>query len=136
MKKIFALIVMGILLITSKTKAQTATLLPIAVGDTLTNTDTLSKVLKFTAGYEGVIIQPVVTKLSGTVAGTAYLYQSTNGTNYGSAIDSLVLANVSTAQSAQWFINAPVNVYYKIEFISSGTQSYLPRFYFIARKHD
>lgn len=89
-------------------KAQT----PVALSQTTSNptgailntsVDTLSITLN---GYYKVIgIQPVVTKATGTMAGTAILYGSINGTNYVAVGDTLTLTNVTT-NTAVWSIES------------------------------
>ena len=118
--------------------AQVPQLQPVRAGDTLTNTDTLTKEFYFTDGYSGVIITPVVTKLSGTPAGTVYFYVSPNGVDYPTTpTDSLVLANVATRQfpANGWRLTAPVAYRCKAVFITAGTQSYKTQFYILTRKY-
>lgn len=55
MKKIISiLLVSSMLFISADTTAQTATTMPLAAGDTVTNTGTANKVVKLTAGYAGI----------------------------------------------------------------------------------
>jgi len=134
MKKILSLLLVIGFAITSAT-AQRASTIPVAAGDTTVNTDTASKVLSITAGYSGVIIQPIVSKVSGTVAGKVYLYQSLDGVNYTAATDSITLSNQAT-NTGLWIKSAPNPVYYKISAITSGTQSSILGVKYVARKHD
>jgi hypothetical protein len=55
--------------------------------DSVTNTEATSVALKVTGNYTCASIQYVATKISGTVAGTAVLQVSNDGTNY-TTIDS------------------------------------------------
>lgn len=137
MKRLFFFFVMLISLssITSQSQAQRASLFPLVSADSLTNADTLSKVITMTAGYSGVAIQPVITKVSGTAAGTVVLLESLDGTNYKSTGDTLTLTNVTT-QSTIWKKTSPVPVYYKVYAISSGTVVEIMRVYYVLRKHD
>jgi hypothetical protein len=128
------LLIAGLLSFTNS-NAQTASVFPLVSADSLTNTDTVTKIIPLTAGYEGIIINPVVTKVSGTAAGTVVLYQSLNGTNYTSTGDTLTLTNTAT-QQAFWSKTAPVPVYYKAIGLSSGTVVEILRVYYVARKHD
>lgn len=134
MKKI--LILMFVIIgIAYQSQAQKASVFPLVSADSLTNADTVSKVITLTAGYSGIIIQPIVSKVSGTSAGTVVLYESLDGTNYKSTGDTLSLTNVA-AQSALWHKTSPVPVYYKVTGISSGTVVEILRVYYVARKHD
>lgn len=133
MKKLFLLCVLVIGL-QAFTNAQSATLMPLQAGDTLTNTDTLYKVIKATAGYSALGIQPVVTKISGTVAGNVILQSSLDGVNYVNT-DTLALTDAATNTKLFSKVTTPF-VYYRLRFITSGTQSYVPRIYYVLRKHD
>jgi hypothetical protein len=69
------------------TKAQVAPygkayVFPTIAGDTLTNVDTVAKVIPATAGYSVLGIQVNANVLSGSLAGKAYIYQSLDGYNY------------------------------------------------------
>lgn len=137
MKKYLLLAAFSLSLIVS-TRAQLPELQQTRAGDTLVNTDTLTREFTFSDGYSGVIITPVVTKLSGTVAGTAYFYISPNGVDYPTApADSLVLANSAGRQfpATGWRLSAPVEYKVKCVFITAGTQSYKTQFYILARKY-
>lgn len=115
--------------------AQRASVFPLISADSLTNADTVTKILPATAGYAGVIINPVVTKVSGTGAGSVVLYQSLDGTNYSSTGDTLSLTDVA-AQQAFWVKTSPLPVYYKVVGISSGTVVEILRVYYVFRRHD
>lgn len=134
MKKLLFLFALVVSLTISAT-AQRATLMPLVTGDTMANTGTVTKVMTFTAGYDGIVIQPVLTKLSGTVAGTVVLYESLDGTNYKSTGDTLTLANATT-NTVVWKKASPVPVYYKTITSGATTVSAVMRTYYVARKHD
>lgn len=72
--------------------------------------------------YSIVGIQPVITKVSGTVAGTAILYGSINGTNYVATGDTLTATNVTT-NTAIWTKVNPAYHNYRVVFTGSGTMS-------------
>jgi hypothetical protein len=134
MKKIMFLFALVVSLTISAT-AQRATLMPFVAADTLTNTGTVTKTIIFTGGYEGVAIQPVLTKLSGAVAGTIVLYESLDGTNYKSTGDTLTLANATT-NTVIWKKTSPIPVYYRTITSGATTVSAVMRTYYVARKHD
>jgi len=115
--------------------AQRALTFPVVSADTLSNTDTTSKVLQITAGYSGIAIQPVITRLSGTAAGKVYLFESLDGVNYGLATDSITLSNQVT-NTVIWKKAAPNPVFYRIQATSSGTVSQAVRIHYVLRKHD
>jgi hypothetical protein len=135
MKKIMflALLVMVYALSTS---AQTATTFPLTSADSLTNTDTVSKVISVTAGYSGIAIQPVVTKVSGTAGGNVVLYESVNGTDYLPTGDTLAVTNTAGAQSVIWKKTAPLPVKYKATLITSGTVVEILRVSYVLRKYQ
>lgn len=134
MKKIlFLLLVIGAAL---SGKAQSSVTFPLVSADSLTNADTVNKVINVTAGYSGIAIQPVVTKVSGTAGGNVILYESVDGTNYKSTGDTLAVANSAGAQSVIWKKTTPLPVKYKVNLITSGTVVEILRVSYVLRKHD
>ena len=133
MKRLYSLLVPLVCLAFS-VSAQRATLMPLVAGDTLTNADTLYKVITVTAGYSALSIQPVVTKISGTVAGNVILQGSLNGVNYVNT-DTLALTDATVNTKIFTKVTTPL-VFYRLQFITAGTQSYVPRIYYVPRKHD
>lgn len=134
MKRILGLLLVMGLLICESSSAQRATVFPLVGADSLTNADTVTKIITATAGYDGIVIQPVVTKVSGTAAGTVILSQSLDGVNYVPT-DTLTLTNTAT-QTTIWSKKSPVPVYYKVVGTSSGTVVEILRVYYVLRKHD
>lgn len=85
---------------------------------TNTGTDTMTALIP---GYSAATgIQLVVTKTSGTVAGTARLYGSIDGTNYVATGDTLTLADAAV-NTVIWTKSVPVYVNYRIRTTGSGT---------------
>lgn len=115
--------------------AQRATLMPLVAGDTIANTGTVTKIITLTAGYGGCAIQTVLTKLSGTGAGTVGVYGSLDGTNYVQIGSNSTITNVTT-QSFTFYVAEPVPVYVKVLATGSGTESVVMRTYYVPRKHD
>ena len=76
-----------------------------------------------TGSYTNVAFQVVATKISGTVAGTAILQASLDGTNYHSVgVDTLTLTNVAT--NAHLWSAAPNKYkYWRVKVTGSGTMS-------------
>jgi hypothetical protein len=114
--------------------AQAYTELPFTSADTLTNADTIVKNITLSSSAsDGIILQPVITRLSGTAAGKIVLLQSVNGTDF-IRTDSVTLSNLVT-NTAFITKTSPLSLYYRIEFISSGTTALIPRLYYIQRKN-
>ena len=143
MKKILVMMVLSLgLLFSIETKAQNATLLPLVAGDTLsqsTSSDTVTKVIRVTAGYSALGIQVVQTKLSGTGSGKVYLYGSLDGTNYNLTDSSAAFTDITTNVAYFTKTTTPYT-YYKIQArpmgAATGTQSAIVRVYYVLRKHD
>lgn len=111
--------------------AQTATLM--SATDTVTNAGSETATLKVVAPYKVVSIQAVVTKLSGTVAGTVILQASNDGVNYISVgSDTLSNANVTT-NTHFWTVEPSKYLYYRLKATGSGTMSAILKGYFIGR---
>lgn len=142
MKKLLILlsVVVGI---ASTTMAQRATLAPLVAGDTISTSssrDTVTKVITATAGYSALGIQVVTTKVSGTVAGKAYLYGSLDGTNYTLTDSSAAFAD-QTTNTAYFTKTTTPYVYYRVRVQeanggATSTQSNIVRVYYVLRKHD
>jgi environmental stress-induced protein Ves len=91
----------------------------------LTNADTSTHQLDLAGqinNFEVITVQVIGTKTSGTVAGTAVLTGSLDGTNYFAVgADTLTLANVAT-NSKVWQVDKSRYRYYRVKVITSGTQ--------------
>jgi len=139
MKKFLTLCFMsvGMLIASHSVNAQNAVLFPLIAGDTLTNADTLYKTISVTAGYSTLGVQVNVTKLSGTVAGNVVLIGSLDGVNYQPVLgDTVALANTTGVQVLKFRRPSPENTFYRLLFISSGSQSYVPRVYYSLKKYN
>lgn len=128
MKKLFV----SVLLLTAMSGFGQTSQIEFTAGDTLTNADTIVKDITISNSTEALLLQPVVTRVSGTAAGKVVVLQSVNGVNY-IRTDSVTLSNVVTNTA---FISkvSPVATYYRIEFISSGTTALIPRLWYYQRK--
>jgi hypothetical protein len=125
MKKILGFMVMLVLTlsITASVKAQSAILFPLIAGDsinTIATKDTVFKVIPATAGYSAIGIQVVTTKISGTVAGKAYLYGSLDGVNYVVSDSSAAFVDQTTNVAQFTKSNAPFT-YYQVQVRESGS---------------
>ncbi len=108
--------------------------LPLAATDSMeVGQLTVTKYITLTAGYSTVSIQPIVTEHSGTTAGKVKLYGSIDATNYV-LVDSLVLADVTTAQTKIWTITPNKYAKLKIEGVGTGTMNAVLRVWYLARK--
>lgn len=114
--------------------AQQATVIALAAGDTVNNTGTAEKVIKVTGGYQGIAVQAVVTKLSGTGAGTVQLFGSLDGTNYKQIGSDYTVTNVTT-QSQIFYVAGPLPVYVRVLETGSGTMSAVLTVKYVLRKH-
>jgi hypothetical protein len=143
MKKIFYIMTFGLMLFASThINGQSATLMPLVAADTVDATsglDTVSKVIKSTAGYSAMGIQVVGTKISGTVSCKAYLYGSLDGTNYILTDSSAAFADQTTNTTYFAKVTAPFT-HYKVQVrpatAVATTQKVRVRVYYILRKHD
>jgi hypothetical protein len=115
--------------------AQRASVMPIAAGDTINNTGTVTKQLPtITGGYSGVMIQMNLSKISGTGAGTVQLQASLDNTNWVNSGSAFTITNVST-QAAQFTVTSPVPVYLRLLCTGSGTESVATVTYYVYRKY-
>lgn len=129
MKKLLLVLVV---LFSISASAQTTQVVPSVGSDTLTNADTLTKSITVSTTANGIILQPVVTRVSGTAAGRVVLLQSVDGTNF-IRTDSIAFTNVVT-NTAFITKSQPLAPYYQVQFISSGTTVLWPRLWYFTRK--
>lgn len=116
----------------TKSSAQVVTMT--GSGDTVTNAETEYILYKAQTNYM-VGIQLQVTKLSGTVAGTATIEASIDGTNYVTIpdADTLTLTNVSS-QGLLWNFSPSPYVYYRLKITGSGTMAARVYGYMVSKK--
>jgi len=106
----------------SATQAQKAVTMPLAAGDTIVNTGTAGKVLELTSGPNGVALQVVLTKISGTGAGTIQMHGSNDGVNYTNIGSAYTITN-TFPQGPTFFITSPIPRFLKVLSTGSGTES-------------
>ena len=131
MKKLFLFLLVISIGLASEAQFGRAAAFQLSAGDTLTNTDTISKVITATAGYNAMGVQVLVNKLSGTLTGKAIIYQSLDGTNYQQTDSVTTFSTIPswtgltpTYTNSAYFQKVTVpGVYYKVSIISSGTVS-------------
>lgn len=129
MKKLFSTIVL--LLVINLGYSQSISL-PFVGVDSLINTDTAVKDITLSSSLNGVIFQPVITRVSGTAAGKIFFAQSINGTDYITT-DSVILSDAVT-NTALISKVTPVATNWRITFISSGTTALWPQLWYLPRK--
>jgi hypothetical protein len=122
MKKYLLILVCSLIGLSAFAQKGTAVKLPLAVGDTLTDAGTVTKYINVTGGYNGVAIQVVLTKLSGTGAGTVQLQSSLDGVNYVNLGSAYTITNTAT-QSQVFYVTSPVANKIKVLCTGSGTES-------------
>ena len=131
---IFALLVSVVL--SSTAQFTVGVKMPQTTSDSIkTGALTVTKYLTLQGGYESVSIATVVTKVSGTVAGTVYIAGTVDGTNYTAALDSLTLSNVTTNHKIFMVTGNPYWKY-KIWGVGSGTMNGVLTVWYLARKHN
>ena len=95
---------------------------------TLTNAATVTATLQTNVVCENITLQAVVTKSTGTVAGTVTVAGSVDGSNYVTFGDSLYLTDVTT-NTHNWALTNNNYLYYKMSFVGAGTQVAVPTGY-------
>lgn len=78
-----------------------------------------------------VVVQAVVTEISGTTAGTITLMGTIDGTNYAALTDSTTVpaittkspADVTTAQTFMWRVTGSPCTKYRVSYTGAGTMS-------------
>jgi hypothetical protein len=125
-----------VVVITISANAQRAITLPLAAGDTAVNAGTSVKVLPvITTGFAGAAIEVVLTRNSGTGAGSLVIQGSNDGTNYTTIGSTYTITN-SASQSTLFYITEPLPMYLR-SYISGGTtMSVTQTIKYVYRKHD
>ncbi len=114
-------------------------------GDTVLNTGTKACSLRVARGYRQITVAALLTKISGTVAGTVTLQSSIDGTNFFT-LDSCAIqtdgninspatytaTNVASQQKV-WIINYNPYLWYKLSWTGVGTMSATLKGYLLPR---
>jgi PBP1b-binding outer membrane lipoprotein LpoB len=101
--------------------------------DTLTNADTVVANLSLSSSLDGIILQPMVNRISGTAAGKIVLLQSLNGVDYVRT-DSVTLSNV--VKNATFITKTgAVAPFFRVEFVSSGTTVLFPQLVYFTKRN-
>jgi len=110
-----------------------------STSDTIVNTATGYVGLTVQNYYDKVGIQTVITKISGTVAGTVTLQGSNDGTNYVTVSSSYsdaqthTATNVATSTKLFTITGSPYK-YYRLSYTGSGTMSATIKGYVVVNK--
>lgn len=111
--------------------AQTVSLMPKSA-ITMTNSTAVTATVQTSLAYENISIQAVVTKSTGTVAGTISVSASVDGTNYVSLTTS-TLALTDVATNSVIFPYTKNNYqYWRVTFAGTGTMVATPNAYILA----
>lgn len=116
---------MALAFLSTPSFAQSPITMALAAGDTCVNTATITRIIggaKFTGAYKGIAVQVVISKISGTGAGTLTLQGSLDGTNYVAIGSAYTITNVAT-QSITFYVAAPIPAYVRVSTTGSGTES-------------
>ncbi len=124
MKKLFS--IFAILLAFSLSSQTILTMAKSAT--TMTNSTATTATVNTQAVAENISLQSVVTKSTGTIAGTVTASGSIDGTNYITFGDSAYLTDVTT-NSHIWPITNNNYTYYKLTFLGAGTMVATPTGY-------
>ena len=93
--------------------------------DTITNTATVTMTSSAVKGSPiGTTVGVVFTKLTGTVAGTATLKGSLNGTDWFTASSTTYTVTDLATQSKSWELTGSPYLYFRVETVGSGTSTY------------
>ena len=99
----------------------------------IVNAGTVNATKTVSRSYTTLTVQAVVTKVSGTVGGSAILQGSLDGTNYKSiGADTLTLANVTT-NSHIWYLAPSKHYYYRVVYTGTGTMNATPVTYILGK---
>lgn len=103
--------------------------------DTITNTGVVTMSSKIVVGNPSVTtVLATYTKLTGTVAGTAKLLGSINGTDWTSASSTSYTVTDVASQSTSWTLTGSPFLYYRVETTGSGTSTYTVKGQVFTRK--
>jgi len=124
MKKILSIL----MLLTIGLNAQVVTTM-VKSATTMTNTTAVTATLQTQYVTENTSIQAVVTKSTGTIAGTVALSASLDGTNYVALTSSTLALTDQTTNTAVFPLSKNPYLYYKLTFTGSGTMVGTPNGY-------
>lgn len=138
MKNLLLLITLAFMVVAtgySQTSQTSAASVMTVTSATYSGTRADTATYKATGSYNNVTIQAVITKVSGTVAGTAVLYGSLDGINYQyiPTSDTLTLSN-QTTNHIIWPLGQGKYLYYRVKVDGSGTMVASFKSWFLGRQ--
>lgn len=135
MKKIFLLLLFLIPLLIAQAQTEAKPMIASngLAQDTVSNTGTETWTLKVAGFQKTVSVQAVITKISGTVAGTYKLQGSLTGTDYVDIASQTASATDVTTNTAIFTAENSKYLYYRVTYTGSGTMSARARCYLVAR---
>lgn len=93
--------------------------------DTITNAGTVTMSSAIVKGAPNqTTVSATFTKLTGTVAGTATLLGSLNGTDWASASSTSYTVTDVATQTTSWPLTGKNYLYYRVNVVGSGTSTY------------
>ena len=103
-------------------------------GDTVVNTATVNKVIRTTGAYSATGVQIVITKISGTVAGTTKLQGSLNGTNWEDIGSAFTHTDVASQAKLFTVTSGVPYTYLRTTSVGSGTMSASVKICYVNKK--
>lgn len=111
---------------------------PVA-GDTITNTGTVNKLVgsggRVTGAYSAAGVQVIITKISGTVAGTTKLQGSLNGTNWEDIGSAFTHTDAGTQAKLFTITDGVPYTYLRTTSTGSGTMSASVKLCYVYKKY-
>lgn len=127
MKKLFfaCLMILAAAITAADSKAQVYSMLSTVgnTSDTVANTATEVLTKQVPGTYSVLAVQAVVTKISGTAAGTVILQGSIDGTNYYAVGDDTLTMTDVASKTHIWVVTPSKYLYYRLSYTGSGTMS-------------
>lgn len=103
-------------------------------GDTVVNTATVNKQVRTTGAYSAASIQIIITKISGTVAGTTKLQGSNNGTNWEDIGSAFTHTDVASQAKLFSVTGGVPYTYLRTTSTGSGTMSASVKICYVLKK--
>lgn len=135
MKKL-AFLVTVCLLAAVTTFAQRATQMPKIAGDTVVDAGSVTqKSFQVSGSYSAAAVQVVLTKISGTVAGTTKIQGSLNGTNWEDIGSAFTHTDVASQAKLFTITSGVPYTYLRVNSTGSGTMKALLTVYYVLKTH-
>jgi hypothetical protein len=135
MKKIMFLVAL-VIGFAMTSHAQSAVTMPLVAGDTANNAGTVSKVISATAGYSAIGMKVKITKISGTLAGTAKFQGSVDNSDWDDIGSAFTVTDVASQFKYFTATGGAPYTYYRILVTGSGTMSEQVRVIYTLKKFN